>query len=123
MTNLTLEQCKKAIDRSFDIFHNKPVIQIDIKNNRLIVGDRWSVKPQGKGWILICKNAVPDEVRKFKQIHQPDDNPEFTYNPVWKAAKPISIIIHTLMVQWLDIQSLEMIFETTGEKVFHDMSS
>ena len=123
MTTL-LQDCKDKIDRTFQVaFKSGPNVQIDEAAKRLVIDGRWSMKPQGVGWVLMCKHAVPLEVRDFKSVTQPDDNPEFTYTPVWKASRPIGVVLHALMSQWFDTRASEAIFEVTGEGTCYGMSS
>lgn len=116
-----LTDAKAKMDKAFVLaFGSGPPITVDEANKRILIAPLWAMNRQGKGWVLIRKFGVPDEVREIKKITQPDDNPEFIYVPVWKASRPLQIVLHALMGQWSDMQVLAAIAEATGEAVCYD---
>lgn len=119
-----LQDCKDKIDRTFQAaFGRGPLVEVDEAGKRLLIEGRWAIRQQGKGWVLICKHAVPDEVRRIKEITQPDDNPEFTFTFVWKAGRPIGVILHALMSQWAHTKTEEAILAVTGEGIYYGLDS
>ena len=116
-----LNDTKAKMDKAFVLaFGSGPAIVVDEANKRLVIDTLWSLNRQGKGWVLTRKFGVPDEVREIKQVTDPDHNPEFVYVLVWKASRPLQIVLHALMSQWADMQTLAAIAEATGEPVCYD---
>jgi len=85
-----------VVERAFELCCGcKP--NIVVGKARLVIEGKWSLMVNDKGrWMLYIKSPIPDEVRRLRD----DPSQLYDYVPFKKDPKPLSQLLHCLLLQY-----------------------